>query len=129
MARSSIDYKSEKIEVGDSTVRYQSTVTLLCVEDEPAYAGEPADLRKDAEQKAAQQALDAFANEVNELVENKDAFKGREKRKAVDATGMEPAAKQSKMAFGKQLVGNFPGKSKLMELLSKSLKRSIAKTD
>merc|ERR1719265_2568031 len=62
------------------------------------YTGKLVDEKKAAETMAAEAALEAFGEEVQQLYADPHCFKGKEKRKAGSSpTGMEPRGKATKV--------------------------------
>jgi len=115
-------FKLQRLESGE----YQATLKVNCLDDAPEYEGDAMPEKKQAEQSAAEQLLNAFPEEIEKLKEDPNAFKqtAAEKRKA-EAQGGPPA----KAAKYEQTLKAYAGKSQLYELLAKYCKKSLSKEE
>eukprot|EP00929_Paragymnodinium_shiwhaense_P076249 TRINITY_DN3916_c0_g2_i1.p1 TRINITY_DN3916_c0_g2~~TRINITY_DN3916_c0_g2_i1.p1 ORF type:complete len:516 (+),score=142.20 TRINITY_DN3916_c0_g2_i1:104-1651(+) len=98
---------------------YQATVQIMCLPDDPSFAGEVANSQQAAEANAARAALESFADEIA-------AWDGKKKRgRDGEPEQMEPSKKEKKA----RLNALFPYKGKLLELVMKIVRKAVTKED
>eukprot|EP00929_Paragymnodinium_shiwhaense_P116261 TRINITY_DN8564_c0_g1_i2.p1 TRINITY_DN8564_c0_g1~~TRINITY_DN8564_c0_g1_i2.p1 ORF type:complete len:254 (-),score=71.25 TRINITY_DN8564_c0_g1_i2:246-1007(-) len=109
------------------TDMYQAVVKLNCIDDGPEFAGELAGSKKEAEQNAAAQALDAYADEVEKL--NSQVKKKKRKSHEIETATDLSELPMHKLLKVQESISKASHKSLFIEFCTKVLGRLMAKDD